>query len=110
MLRSKNFIFFISTNSNSIRVKFSLNSKIVFIFTPNLIGCNCSVNGTITGQMSCDQITGQCKCKPTVSGINCSKCKPGYFNFPKNIGHECETCSCDPGGSVDFSCNQINGK
>lgn len=73
-------------------------------------GCNCSVVGTVLGQKTCNQITGQCECKSTIFGINCDKCKPGHFNFPQNIDNECEQCNCDLGGSVDLFCNQSNGK
>lgn len=46
--------------------------------------CRCDPTGTESsgeGPLLCDQITGQCQCKPNVTGINCDQCKPGYFNI-----------------------------
>ena len=82
----------------------------ISIFYNCISGCNCSVNGTIAGQTTCDQITGQCECKSTIFGTNCDKCKLGYFKFPQNIDDKCKPCNCDLGGSVDLFCNQNNGK
>ncbi len=35
---------------------------------------------------------GQCKCKPHVTGRDCSQCEPGFWNLASNKG--CEACNC----------------
>ena len=91
-------------------LKFKVSSHNEIIIINLYLGCNCTTNGTINDQKSCDQITGQCKCKDTVFGTKCSSCKSGYFNFPQNNNSECELCHCNLGGSIGMSCDQINGK
>ena len=45
-------------------------------------GKACSCNGTGShNSSSCDANGGQCRCKPNVDGINCDRCKAGFFNF-----------------------------
>ena len=36
----------------------------------------------ITGQ--CDLTTGQCECKPGVSGTKCERCNTGFWNLGEN--------------------------
>ena len=81
--------------------------------------CECHVQGTIQSayQVSgrnyetallCDQLTGQCNCKPYVWGRQCDQCMPDYFNISHPEG--CQSCDCDPIGSVGRSCDQLNGQ
>lgn len=46
--------------------------------------CLCNPSGTLEfggGELNCDQMTGQCKCKPHVIGTNCNECEPGYYDI-----------------------------
>jgi hypothetical protein len=46
-------------------------------------GCPaCACNGTGSTQAThCDEVSGQCACKPGVFGKHCDSCRTGYFNF-----------------------------
>ena len=45
-------------------------------------GLECSCNDTGSyNHSSCDKNGGQCSCKSNVDGIDCDRCKPGFFNF-----------------------------
>ena len=35
------------------------------------LSCDCSVEGTVNGDLSCDVVSGQCTCKPRVEGRLC---------------------------------------
>ncbi|KAG5676021.1 hypothetical protein PVAND_005876 [Polypedilum vanderplanki] len=64
------------------------------------IACNCSQKGSIG---VCNEVGGECICKPGFSGPKCDICAVGYG------GNDCEKCSCDvrgtiPGGECDESC------
>lgn len=46
--------------------------------------CDCYHLGTTEtgfGPLACDQLTGQCQCKPHVVGVNCDQCEVGHFNI-----------------------------
>lgn len=50
--------------------------------------CLCYPYGTLEfedGESNCDQLTGQCKCKPYVTGINCDQCEPGYYDINSGL-------------------------
>lgn len=70
--------------------------------------CVCNQLGTDPNGGPCHPLTGQCACYPHVEGVDCSKCKPGYFNF--SSGHGCQACKCDPIGSLSNTCNDFDGK
>lgn len=70
--------------------------------------CVCNQLGTDPNGGPCHPITGQCSCLPYVEGLDCGKCKPGYFNF--SSGHGCQACQCDQIGSVSQTCNEFDGK
>ncbi|KAI1233485.1 hypothetical protein IHE44_0004666 [Lamprotornis superbus] len=53
--------------------------------------CQCSREGSLHG--SCDQDTGQCSCRPKVTGLRCDSCVPGAYGFP-----HCQVGSCNPAG------------
>lgn len=42
--------------------------------------CNCNTYGVIGGLVICD-VRGQCPCKLHVTGIQCTRCKTGYFDL-----------------------------
>lgn len=70
--------------------------------------CVCNQLGTDPQGGPCHPMTGQCWCYPHVEGLDCSRCKPGYFNF--SSGHGCQPCGCDSIGSVSNTCNEFDGK
>ncbi|XP_031551742.1 laminin subunit alpha-5-like [Actinia tenebrosa] len=71
--------------------------------------CKCVETGTVNGSLNCEQVTGQCHCKPNIDQRMCSRCKDGYYKFPKNISEDCLRCDCDYGGSTSGLCNKIYG-
>ncbi|XP_075230002.1 laminin subunit gamma-1 isoform X2 [Lycorma delicatula] len=73
--------------------------------------CQCYHVGTEetdSGPPICDQLNGQCKCKPHVIGTNCDQCEPGYYNIIS--GNGCQACNCDPVGSLNHTCDTTTGK
>nr|XP_014275808.1 laminin subunit gamma-1 isoform X1 [Halyomorpha halys] len=73
--------------------------------------CMCDPIGTEqsgTGPLLCNQITGQCQCKPNVTGIKCNQCQPGYFNIESGRG--CQPCDCHPIGSYNNTCDVQSGQ
>lgn len=73
--------------------------------------CSCYDAGTEQDESSisrCDQVTGQCHCKPNVIGKDCGECQPGYFNIQS--GNGCENCLCDPVGSYNSTCDRHSGQ
>ncbi|XP_055378436.1 laminin subunit gamma-1 [Condylostylus longicornis] len=73
--------------------------------------CNCVPAGTEQtedGISICDQLTGNCRCKPNVFGRDCNECEPGYFNLVS--GNGCESCNCNPIGSYNSSCDLFSGQ
>uniref|UniRef100_A0A8C4Q6H7 Uncharacterized protein n=1 Tax=Eptatretus burgeri TaxID=7764 RepID=A0A8C4Q6H7_EPTBU len=71
--------------------------------------CHCNTNGTIGGYAECNQFTGQCLCKPGVTGRTCDQCLPGYYSSHGASYFGCQSCNCDAGGSVDLSCDAVTG-
>ncbi|CAG07616.1 unnamed protein product, partial [Tetraodon nigroviridis] len=72
--------------------------------------CQCDVKGTLSGVGDCQQKSGQCHCKPYVSGLSCDTCKDGYFQLQKKKYFGCQDCQCDLGGAVDMSCDGTSGQ
>ncbi|MEE6464203.1 hypothetical protein FKM82_006212 [Ascaphus truei] len=68
-------------------------------------GCNCSRTGVVQpAPVQCDGTSGQCKCKPRISGRQCDRCHPGYFRFP-----DCIPCDCNPDGTEPNICDPQTG-
>ncbi|KAK9499521.1 hypothetical protein O3M35_002544 [Rhynocoris fuscipes] len=67
--------------------------------------CKCDIRGVVGGNLQCDQLTGNCQCKPNIDGKKCNTCKHGYHNFPR-----CEKCDCDIRGSTDVICDPNNAE
>lgn len=42
--------------------------------------CNCDPFGSLN--MSCDIETGQCPCRPNITGSMCNRPEPGYYYSP----------------------------
>ena len=81
--------------------------------------CNCHRPGTIGALGVCDQMDGQCACKPNVlvqEGERvCDKCKDGFFGLDADNGLGCSQCQCDPGGTdvpagEDAICDKDSGQ
>ncbi|KAJ8928497.1 hypothetical protein NQ314_018944, partial [Rhamnusium bicolor] len=74
--------------------------------------CQCSSIGTMesisSGAPVCDQSTGACGCKAHVVGRNCDRCEDGYYNLQSGAG--CQSCNCDPVGSLNQTCNVFTGQ
>ncbi|XP_061735051.1 usherin isoform X2 [Nerophis ophidion] len=74
--------------------------------------CNCSDLGTVNSSTgsgpSCNQQTGQCRCKAHVTGLSCDRCEFGYWNLSHPEG--CIPCDCDPLGSLSPFCEPEGGQ
>ena len=46
-----------------------------------IVGCTCDKTGAKDGNQCAHKPTGECRCKPTVTGVNCDECLNGYWNF-----------------------------
>lgn len=58
--------------------------------------CDCYHLGTIEtgfGPLACDQLSGQCQCKPHITGVNCDQCEVGHFNIAS--------------GDVNYTCSLV---
>lgn len=44
--------------------------------------CGCDSTGSV--KSSCDDISGQCYCKPGVGGPRCDSCLSGFYGFSDN--------------------------
>ena len=64
--------------------------------------CNCDPVGTVENT-ECDVQTGQCQCKPGVTGLHCDQCLPEHYGFGQ---YGCSPCDCDKTGSVHGQCDQ----
>ena len=49
--------------------------------------CDCDTTGSQNA--FCNQLTGQCPCRPNTYGQQCNECQPGFWNFPN-----CQPCEC----------------
>ncbi|XP_072320975.1 usherin [Eucyclogobius newberryi] len=73
------------------------------------IQCNCSETGTMSDRgLGCNELTGQCPCKPHVTGLSCDRCEFGYWNLSHPNG--CVPCDCDPSGSQSLFCEPEEGQ
>ncbi|XP_076178093.1 laminin subunit alpha-1-like [Ptiloglossa arizonensis] len=69
-------------------------------------GCRCNPIGSIT--TACDIVTGQCQCKPRVTGRQCNQCMIGFWGLTTGAG--CAPCDCDSIGSHNLSCDDNTGQ
>uniref|UniRef100_A0A4W3JY45 Laminin subunit beta-2-like n=1 Tax=Callorhinchus milii TaxID=7868 RepID=A0A4W3JY45_CALMI len=77
--------------------------------------CTCNIQGTVSDQCDdlgntcrCERVTGDCTCREKVTGKNCDRCAPRYWNFGQSGG--CEPCACDPQHSYGQLCNMFSGQ
>ncbi|CAL1527735.1 unnamed protein product, partial [Lymnaea stagnalis] len=67
--------------------------------------CGCVEAGSLN--VTCNNDTGQCPCKPNTSGMQCNACNDGYYGLPLN---PCQACDCNLTGAINASCNQTTGQ
>ncbi|XP_022089419.1 laminin subunit alpha-like isoform X2 [Acanthaster planci] len=60
--------------------------------------CECNRQGSQS--FNCEQLGGQCLCRPNISGRRCDRCKIGFYDFPN-----CFRCRCRSG-----VCNEVTGE
>ncbi len=53
--------------------------------------------------------TGECTCKRYVTGRDCDQCSPETYGLSDDPDG-CTPCNCDPGGSLDNTCDLITGQ
>uniref|UniRef100_A0A8C5LN57 Laminin subunit gamma-3 n=1 Tax=Jaculus jaculus TaxID=51337 RepID=A0A8C5LN57_JACJA len=70
--------------------------------------CSCDPQGSVNEPTSCDSATGQCTCLPHVTGRDCSRCSPGFYDLQPGRG--CQSCKCHPLGSLEDQCHPKNGQ
>ncbi|XP_020625877.1 laminin subunit beta-1-like, partial [Orbicella faveolata] len=63
----------------------------------------CVCDGIGAHHNVCNHVTGQCACKPHVTGLNCSRCEPYSYNFTSS---GCTPCECNRFGSGSLQCNE----
>ncbi|KAG7311874.1 hypothetical protein JYU34_002958 [Plutella xylostella] len=64
-------------------------------------GCNCSSLGSESNV--CDIRSGQCRCKPHVTGRACDTCEEGYWGLTAG---GCRRCECGAGAAA---CDPVTG-
>ncbi|XP_028307698.1 laminin subunit alpha-5 isoform X2 [Gouania willdenowi] len=67
--------------------------------------CNCSRPGVETPDISCDTLSGQCRCKDNVVGRQCDRCAPGFYGYPN-----CRPCDCNEAGTEEEVCDSFTGQ
>ncbi|XP_032274800.1 laminin subunit gamma-3 [Phoca vitulina] len=70
--------------------------------------CSCHPEGSISEQRACDPETGQCPCLPHVTGRDCGRCSPGFYDLQPGRG--CQSCKCHPLGSQEDRCHPETGQ
>ncbi|XP_063156026.1 laminin subunit alpha-3 [Candoia aspera] len=73
------------------------------------VDCQCDIAGTLSGIRVCQQLDGECYCKPNVCGGSCDTCEVGYYGLETKNYFGCQGCTCDVGGSVSHVCNDLSG-
>lgn len=80
--------------------------KPILYFLYVCLECVCNVLGSqFKDSNICNHTTGQCPCFPNVIGLSCDECKPNHWKIASGEG--CESCNCDPVGSMSEQCNQV---
>ncbi|XP_061496332.1 laminin subunit beta-4 isoform X2 [Rhineura floridana] len=82
------------------------------------IPCDCDPDGTLYNGLCEDHtdpglgtLAGRCHCKENVEGVRCDKCKPNFYGLSGSDPLGCQTCNCNPSGSLSFStCNPVTGE
>ncbi|KYO43601.1 usherin isoform J [Alligator mississippiensis] len=72
--------------------------------------CNCNTSGTVNGDITCHQNSGQCNCKANVIGLKCDHCNFGFKTL-RNVNEDgCDPCQCNINGSVNQFCIPFTGQ
>ncbi|XP_011475073.1 laminin subunit beta-2 [Oryzias latipes] len=69
------------------------------------LACQCDPQGSLSSE--CNQVGGQCRCKPNVMGRRCDQCAPGTYGFGVS---GCTACNCHPDGSSSHQCDPLTGQ
>lgn len=64
----------------------------------DILECDCSANGTLR----CDAESGECICKPNITGIDCTECIDTLWGSPDE---GCTPCNCCPNNMT--TCNKV---
>uniref|UniRef100_A0A7M4F6Y3 Laminin subunit beta 4 n=1 Tax=Crocodylus porosus TaxID=8502 RepID=A0A7M4F6Y3_CROPO len=80
--------------------------------------CDCDPEGTLySGQCeshtdrTLGSLAGRCLCKENVEGVRCDKCKPNYYGLSSSNPLGCQSCNCNPFGSLSLSiCDPVTGE
>ncbi|XP_059581857.1 laminin subunit beta-4 isoform X1 [Alligator mississippiensis] len=80
--------------------------------------CDCDPEGTLySGQCeshtdrTLGSLAGRCLCKENVEGVHCDKCKPNYYGLSSGNPLGCQSCNCNPFGSLSLSiCDPVTGE
>ncbi|XP_069382509.1 laminin subunit alpha-5 isoform X2 [Paralichthys olivaceus] len=67
--------------------------------------CNCSRPGIDSPDVSCDTLSGQCRCKNNIVGRQCDRCAPGFYGYPN-----CRPCDCNEAGTEEEVCDSFTGQ
>uniref|UniRef100_A0A7N6B1R5 Laminin subunit alpha-5 n=1 Tax=Anabas testudineus TaxID=64144 RepID=A0A7N6B1R5_ANATE len=67
--------------------------------------CNCSRPGIVSPDVSCDTLSGQCRCKNNIVGRQCDRCASGFYGYPN-----CRPCNCNEAGTEEEVCNPFTGQ
>ncbi|XP_075451724.1 usherin isoform X2 [Ascaphus truei] len=73
------------------------------------IPCRCNTSGTVNGDITCNQNSGECKCKSNVIGLWCDRCNLGFKQQNMTGKKSCIPCKCHTLGSINQYCNPISG-
>ncbi|XP_069035717.1 laminin subunit alpha-5 isoform X1 [Lepisosteus oculatus] len=74
------------------------------VVAKNCTKCDCSPCGT----SSCDSHTGQCHCKPGVTGPLCDRCEESFYGYESCAG--CRRCDCSAAAALTQGCNPQSGE
>ncbi|KAK7883977.1 hypothetical protein WMY93_027100 [Mugilogobius chulae] len=70
--------------------------------------CGSSDSDSDSASCSCQRSSGQCQCRPNVTGLSCDHCAANHWNLASGRG--CESCDCDAGNSYSPTCNEFTGQ
>ncbi|KPP63172.1 hypothetical protein Z043_118590, partial [Scleropages formosus] len=72
--------------------------------------CNCNTAGTVQADITCQQDSGQCRCKANVIGLICDHCNFGFKFLDSSNPEGCTACNCNIHGSLHQFCDPFIGQ